>query len=300
MNNTPNKFIHTWNIYRQKGLRGVLSGVLFRTGQTLLQSSARLAPTIKLSPAEQQLIARNAAFRNHHAGKRCFVIGNGPSLNTQDLSLLKDDITFVMSGFWKHPVVAQWQPHFYCLCDPLFFDNSPPMNRFFVSLVKAIHSTTYFLPLQAAEVIQNDRVLPLDRTFFLAFRGNLHEEELTQLDFTKFVPGAQSVSQLAIMAAIYMGCSPIYLLGLDHDWLAHRGMDRHFYSGKTVDNHPLAHNDLSRYSYKTELQSELRLWNGYETLQNLARKHSIQILNATNGGFLDVFPRVEYPRVVLA
>src|SRR6185295_12690269 len=39
------------------------------------------------------LLKRNEIFRDRHKGKRCFVIGNGPSLKNQDLSLLADEIT---------------------------------------------------------------------------------------------------------------------------------------------------------------------------------------------------------------
>jgi len=91
-----------------------------------------------------------------------------------------------------------------------------------------------------------------------------------------------------------MGCSPIYLLGLDNDWLAKRGMDRHFYEGKTIDGHPVAHGNLDAYSYKSDLIAVLTLWNGYEQLKQVAGQSNIQIINATNGGFLDVFSRVKY------
>src|SRR6476646_10859762 len=51
----------------------------------------------------EALIARNAELRNRHKERtRCFVIGNGPSLKTQDLTLLKDEITIVANSFFKH------------------------------------------------------------------------------------------------------------------------------------------------------------------------------------------------------
>jgi hypothetical protein len=108
-----------------------------------------------------------------------------------------------------------------------------------------------------------------------------------------------SVSQLCIMAAIYMGCSPIYLLGLDHDWLAHRGEAGHFYPGHGgLEKHQEFKPQLSDWSYKFLMECQLKLWTGYETLAEIAARKGIRILNATNGGFLDVFERVNYEDVI--
>ena len=38
-------------------------------------------------------------FRNIHAGERCFVIGNGPSLTRMDLSLLNGEILLPQTGY---------------------------------------------------------------------------------------------------------------------------------------------------------------------------------------------------------
>jgi len=251
-----------------------------------------------LSPKDRHLLEANRAFRDKHKGQRCFVIGNGPSLKTQDLSPLAGELTFVMSAFWKHPIAEKWQPTYYCFADPLFFDGSEPMRQFFSSLRSRIHASTFFVPLSAAKIIREQGLLPLERINYVAFCDSLSNGRIKDVNLTKFVPGVQSTSQLGIMAAMYMGCSPIYLLGLDHDWLAHRGIDRHFYDGKTVEGHPQVQSDLSLLSYKVDAQAVVDLWSGYEALLRLSSQKSIDILNATNGGFLDVFKRVNYEETI--
>jgi len=257
------------------------------------------AMTCQISIDEQKILNRNQVFKDKHKGKRCFVIGNGPSLKYQDLSLLTDELTFVVSGFWKHPIVAQWQPSYYFFADPLFFDDSEPMDKFFSDLRLRIHSTIFFVPLDGIDAINKGSLLPTDFTYYLKFAGNLVVNNLQQLEFTKTVPALQSVSQMAIMGAMYMGCTEIYLLGLDHDWLAQRGMDRHFYEGKTIENHSVAHGNLDLCSYKSDLESGLNLWKGYENILQLADTMNIKIMNATHGGFLDVFPRRKYEELFL-
>lgn len=292
-----------YKVYKESGLAGLLLAgtkeILRSSGTLLIHAADRLpSPGTFLLPKNRSILEKNGVFKDKHKGQRCFVIGNGPSLKTQELSPLAGEITLAMSAFWKHPIVAKWQPTYYCFADPLFFDGSDPMREFLQSLRARIHSSTFFVPLSAAKVIQEQGLLPSEQTYYVAFRGTLRDSRIKSIDLVKFVPGVQSTSQLGIMVAMYMGCSPIYLLGLDHDWLAHRGMDRHFYEGKTIEEHPQAHGDLSLVGYKVDAQAIVDLWSGYEALLRLSRQERIDILNATNGGFLDVFERVSYEEVV--
>jgi hypothetical protein len=252
-----------------------------------------------LSPDERAITARNAIFKNKHQGQRCFVIATGPSLKTQDISPLENEITFVMSGFWQHPVLDRWQPTYYCLSDPVYFDGSEPMKKFFTSLTARSNQSTFFVPLFARRVVKEQQLLPSDRTYLVAFRGDLNHEKLEDLDFAKPIPSAWTVSQFCLMAAIYMGCSPIYLLGFDHDWLSHRGTYRHFYEGLGgLEEHPEVRPELKDHSYKVVMECALVIWRGYESLLALARRKGIRILDATNGGFLDVFEPAEYEQIV--
>lgn len=290
-------------VYAEGGLAGLVLAaaeeVLRGSGTLLIHAASRLpSPGISLSSRSREILGRNEVLKGKHREQRCFVIGNGPSLKTQDLSPLAREITFAMSAFWKHPIVAKWQPTYYCFADPAFFDGSEPMREFFRALRGRIHSSTFFVPLSAAKVVEEQDLLPPEQTYYIAFCGRLSHSRIPRIDLAKFVPRVQSTSQLGIMAAMYMGCSPIYLLGLDHDWLSHRGMDRHFYEGKTIENHPEAHGDLSRYTYKSQLEAVLNLWNGYEALLRLSRRQGIDIVNATNGGFLDVFERADYEELL--
>lgn len=282
--------------YRTGAPRELTRRILLRAGQGLVRASTNLErhPSSELSPVERQLLAKNAVFRNCHAGKRCFVIGNGPSLAQQDLTPLANEITFAASGFWKHPIVERWQPTYYCFADPLFFDGSESSLNFFRQLRTRIHETTFILPSSAARMVQNHQLVSDECAYYVAFGDSLSRGGLGTITLTEKIPAVINVVQLAMLAALYMGCSPIYLLGLDHDWLAHRGPDRHFYSGGILEKHPQVVSKLEEYSYKYLMECQLELWRGYESLQEFARQQGLKIFNATAGGFLDVFPRTEF------
>lgn len=246
------------------------------------------------------MVARNSVFKDKHKGRRCFVIATGPSLKTQDIAPLGNEITFVMSGFWKHTVTEHWQPNYYCLSDPIYFDGSETMKKFFESLTEQCPASTFFAPLFAREVIREQQLLPEDRTYLVAFGSDLDQCEIKDLDFAKSIPSAMTVSQFCLMAAMYMGCSPIYLLGFDHDWLSHRSTHRHFYDGLGgLEAHPQVLPELKDHSYKVVMECALVIWRGYEALLELARRKGIRIFDATDGGFLDVFEPANYEELVL-
>lgn len=242
------------------------------------------------------ILLQNRKFNNIHSGKRCFVIGNGPSLKNQRLSKLKNELTIVSNAFWKHPLISgEWQPSYYCFADPLYFDAGNEdfisVINFFKNLREKIILSKLFVPVSASDTVFRYNLLPREKTNFILFGGSLSRTDINEIDLTKTVPGVQNVSQMGIEAALFMGCNPIYLIGLDHDWLSHRSKDRHFYDDVTIKGNRSAVTNLSKSYYKEEIISCLNLWEGYEKLREIAKRKKVRIINATLGGFLDVFER---------
>lgn len=250
----------------------------------------------------KDILSKNEVYKDKHSEKRAFVVANGPSIQKQDLSFLKEEITFTMSGIWKHPLVDKgWCPTYYCLADPLFFQKKEGFDsvlEFFKDLRKKLKNSHFFMPYFAKKSIEEYKLLDTNRVNYILFKSSLAQTKDMKIDIIDGIPGVQSVAQMGIELALYMGCNPIYLIGFDHDWLAQRGTDRHFYKGKTLKNHPDAHGDLNKFKYANDLSSCLTLWQGYEKLFSLAEKNKIEIINLTAGGFLDVFPRGNYELVV--
>ena len=274
------------------------AAVLRRSGSFLNRLAERAyyrGSEPKLSADQKRLLRENEKLRRRHAGQRCFVIGNGPSLNRQDLAPLRNEVTFVMNAFWKHPILETgWQPTYFCFADAVCWDGTDAVRDFFESVRERAHAAEYLFPIEGKPVVERDALLPMPATHFFAFQSHaLGFSVADTVDLTRPVPFPLSTAQLAIMAALFMGCSPIYLLGLDHDWLAHRGQDTHFFSGRSLENHPTATGQLN-YSYESEIEAMRKLWKGYRKLSEFADAQGLKIYNATAGGFLDVFPRADY------
>lgn len=269
---------------------------LKRLGRGLHGISERLEAMNLLTKEERAILSRNGVFKNKHKGKRAFVIVNGPSLKGQDIGCLKNEITFAVAGFWKHPAVALWQPTYYSICDPAFFTDGPGIREFFQELNTKVPNSTFFLPLfRGLEANRKYGLLNPDRTHYVAAYG----DPTPTVELTSLVQGFQSVSTFSLAQAIYMGCNPIYLLGFDHDFLAHRGIDHHFYAGCAIKGHRNESVPLSdRAPYDRDMEDMLKLWGNYRSLKSVAEAAGIRILNATDGGYLDVFERQNYAELV--
>ena len=82
--------------------------------------------------------------------------------------------------------------------------------------------------------------------------------------------------------AVYLGFKEIYLLGCDFNFSKNfDSPDDHFY--QKVEQH-------YTFNYKIVEKS-------YENAQTYAHTHGIMIYNATRGGKLEVFPRVDFDKL---
>lgn len=56
-------------------------------------------------------------FKNKYKGKRCFIIGNGPSLVKKDLDKLENEYTFAANMIYHSFKSTKWRPTFYTIAD---------------------------------------------------------------------------------------------------------------------------------------------------------------------------------------
>jgi len=57
-------------------------------------------------------------LKNIHKDERCFIIGNGPSLSTNDLDLIKEEISFSCNMIYELLDKTNWKPYYYFSHDP--------------------------------------------------------------------------------------------------------------------------------------------------------------------------------------
>jgi hypothetical protein len=160
-----------------------------------------LAGTQRIAP-----VSLLDAFEKKHAGKRAFIAGNGPSLNQIGMGRLENEITFGSNrcymGYekWGFPfrywgIIDQLQIEEY---RAEYEDNLPA-------------ETIKFFPFEYLPLFRAENACPVNFSYnskppyrFSADPGVLY------LGFT--------VTHLLLQIAVIMGCNPIYLIGIDHNY----------------------------------------------------------------------------------
>ncbi|MCE5228699.1 glycosyltransferase [bacterium] len=171
----------------------------------------RIVPTLRGLREVPGYKAIIKSWRNKYRGRRCFVIGNGPSLNRMDLSPLKNEITIGCNAIYKN--FAQWGWHTHYL---LFEDiEQTELRRRDIPNVKG---PVKLLGLHNAYAIKPDA-----NTFFMNVRNldaAFMDEQFPQFskDFGHIVHLASTVTYIGLQLAWHLGCDPVYLIGVDHNY----------------------------------------------------------------------------------
>lgn len=243
----------------------------------------------------QDILGKNRPFKNIHAGKRCFIIGNGPSTNHQNLHLLSDQITIAVNDFSRNPAAKEIKSNYWVLADPLYWEQPETYFKPVAQLAQQLAlSPRLFAPTGAFQLLNSQRPGPLIECNYFHF-GNAGIDQ--DIDFGREIPTyGQNVIIVALMLAFHLGCNPIYLIGVDHDVLKVREEDyAHYVSRHSYKSPDPKHGKLSELMSWTDwLAARDRMVFQYSQLKKYADGRGIRVYDATLSGHLEVFPKVDY------
>ena len=229
---------------------------------------------------------RIAAFKNAHKGKKCFIIGTGPSLRISDLESLSDGfLTIGLNSIYKLYDNTSFRPDYYLALDPDVSDKTfnqkdidsfGKNNLFFNSIVRKKRKSKKIIWLHYN--YQNHWFNVFNPKYDHS-KNLRYKDELSKGIFDKY-----TVTVAAIELAIYMGCEEIYLLGVDCNYtgpVQHAGGD-----------------DSNKITYDQAFFTQKAMMCGFGFIHKIAIKKGIQIFNATRGGMLEEFPRVDFDNLM--
>ena len=233
----------------------------------------------------------NKAIKNIHKNKKCFIIGNGPSITGQDLTLLRDEFTFVVNSFILHNRIKDINPKYYCMIDPQIWSGKFPLERL-EAIEKQLPDTTIFLRYEAKSFIENNALFKNHKIHYIYDHAHLYEKDFKNIDASKCMPSSINVVLCCIMLAVHMGFSNIYLVGCDSTLLYPK--QDHFYKGGESSS------EIHNYAERMEkgLYSTAYMFTSYRILRDYCKNLNVNIFNATDGGILEVFPRVKFENVL--
>lgn len=224
---------------------------------------------------------RLKSLKGIHKGERCFIIGTGPSLKIMDLETLKNEYTFAPNRIYELMDVTDWHPTYYMCQDHTIITT-------FTDKIKMINSELCFLPINYKNNFKDSRY----RFFVLREKQYYPGDALFSKDVSKFIGQGYTVTYGAIQMAIYMGFSEIYLLGIDHNYnIIRDAKGRPVKKEDGAGNYPQG---MVNYMDMNNLPRIEESTIAYETAEKVSRKMGVRIYNATRGGKLEAFERVDF------
>ncbi len=237
----------------------------------------------------------NINLKDIHSGKRCFIVCNGPSVNKQNLKPLKNEFVFSVSSGYHHKDYALIQPRYHCVPQITYgLISENDVVKWLSEMQSKIGGAEVFLNYTEHALVQKYKLFPNKKISYLFMHGLLKNKYNGRIDISGQIPSVQSVPVMCIMIAMFMGFNRIYLLGTDHDSFR-TGEYKYFYNPtvlKDKDFMAVKNDDL--FLKQEEFLAYSLLWQQYRKINEIAINNSISIYNATLGGALDIFERLNF------
>lgn len=236
-----------------------------------------------------KLRALREKYKDHD---RCFLIGNGPSLNRTDLSVLKDEVTFAVNGFFLKARDLDWKPTFYLVEDHLVAEDRAFWINQFDGPTKLFPAYLgYSFPAGEDTIFYNHRPR---KSFPHGFDFSMEADKITYTGCT--------VTFSMMQIAAYLGFKEIYLIGVDASYDipadTQQGTD---YSVGVLDmkSDDPNHFDPNYFGkgFRWHDPQVQQMVEAYREAKRCLDGTPQKIINATVGGMLEVFERRSFQEI---
>lgn len=240
-------------------LHCIKQNILFRTTDAGRASAAALS-----------------ALKDQHRGKRCFILGNGPSLRQTDLSRLRGEYTFGLNRIYLLFPELGFPTTYLVTVNQLVIDQcaaelaSVPALKFFPWTTRR-----HFIDVSETVYI---------RTYCARPKFSNHVNQA--------IWSGATVTFVAMQLAYHIGFTEVILLGVDHSFVTQGKPHTAVISDGDDPNH-FAPNYFGK-GFKWQLPDLETSEIAYRMARQAFDADGRRIIDATIGGKLTIFPKVEY------
>ena len=272
-----------------EGVYKQLSDSGIRDEQIAAISNVEVFNQIEESVVDAKKYARKIKkFKGIHKGERCFIIGNGPSLQLEDLETLENEYTFACNLIFQCYKDTYWRPDYYFFIE----SNSTTFNT--REKVEYMTNNCKAAFVRGGGALYSYRDDPsINNLYYMKMElpkdmGNISFSE----DWSQRVFSGTTITYTMIQMAVYMGFNEIYLIGIDHTFSRIIDENGNVHDGKLTQGEEHA-SFLGNYNMPNG--SEVyKVENAYRAARQYGEENNIKIYNATRGGELEIFERVTF------
>lgn len=223
-------------------------------------------------------------------------MGNGPSLNLMNLELFGNEYVWGSNKCYLLFDRVNWRPAFYVAVDTRVV---PDIAGEIQHLSRTLPETSLFLPLS----YRGQGVLRSEPNIYWYNEVRLDETKLPDGVFTRdasrWVSSVRSVTIAALQLAVYLGFNPVYLIGCDTSYSVPPSVQRengHHDKLVSTRDDDQSHFDPRYFGAGSKWHEPHvdRMIFHYEQAKRACDSLGVTVINATVGGKLEAFPRVQY------
>jgi hypothetical protein len=250
-------------------------------------------PSARFHPLRRESIKRLADYQDIHRGQRCFIIGNGPSLKNTDMTHLKGEFTFGMNRIYlMFPELGFTTTYYACINSMVIEQCAQDIRELEIPR---------FLSWRSHDLVadKTDELYPPD------VHNPPHKDktDLIFLHTTYTGPGfskdarrrlweGATVTYVTLQLAYFMGFEKVILIGVDHNYATKGKPNTTVVSQGDDPNHFNANYFGKGFQWQLpDLDTNEK---AYRMARNAYEADGRQVIDATVGGKLMVFPKVEY------
>lgn len=230
------------------------------------------------------------------ASGRCFVIGSGPSLRAEDLDMLVDEVTFASNRIYGIFGRTEWRPTYYASQD----------DGVLLEICDALPGVSCEVGtmILSGNVMRRypRRLKKRKNVKFMYIETTPEGKRRFDADVPSGIHNGINISYTLIELAVFIGYREIYLLGIDHSYVTKKNeVGQTVLDGNSRSNYFEGIAPL-KYEAKVSTDDMEHVMDAstaaYHNAKEYADSHGIRIMNATRGGCLEVFERVDFDSIV--
>ena len=238
-------------------------------------------------------------LKGKYEGRRCFIMGNGPSLNQTRLELLKNEFVWGFNKIYLLFDRISWRPAFYVTNDRRLTEHiSEEIN----GLINQLPKATFFFPDHFVKKELNNSYQHEQIYWYHEIPWDSSQDRQTPLfsrDPSKYVVNTATVTIAGLQLATYLGFNPIYLVGCDTTYTIPPTVKLENGNPELLTS--TANDDPNHFT--ASYSGEGDKWSApnvplmiaqYEDARQALEETNTRVYNATVGGQLEVFPRVDF------
>lgn len=225
-----------------------------------------------MNAAQRAVCKRMRSLPLEGVGQDIYILLNAPSLNTQDLSALEGKNTMFVNRGFMHPLYEKLQPKYHAFIDTKMKNGIWPVSWIEEIWCKSVN-TKILLPLEWYTHPLFGKYRNEDRIYWLNWNLPFHN---------------LGVSGACFAFAIQQKFEHIYFSGFDANGIGYelvKAAKSHFYGNdEELEGRTSEQFAIGLYMHSRHLHDLNRL-------ADYCKRHNISVINITNGGVLDMFPR---------